>query len=300
MSESDSTYGLILITATLFSFYYLAIGVHQEHPLHMLALVITNVIVWGYAFINFIDNKTDEYKLYIGRLVRIIHLCELQFRLIFTSLFTILLLPLGIYLAWWYYSRETFITFAVASINKDVRAMASRHFTFTSGIMIDVQLQVNFLILVLRNGIEHAPIIQWSVVIVGVTLTIFWSILGSCAVRRESNGLLLCFVLLTFPNVVYAGFKFHQVWQMDRSRQMFKLTLLSGISSVVARLGLLFLTYFVYKDFGSGLKECIYRYDAGLTSRQRGTTIVSTGEESSDTPDVRVRRLTFTRETDSL
>ncbi|XP_003743096.1 uncharacterized protein LOC100902881 [Galendromus occidentalis] len=264
-NPDTTTYGAILIIAALFSFFYVTTGVHQEQPHEMIALCITNGIVLGYVVINFVNSrarhggKIDEMKLA---------------RLVFTSVFSALFLPLSLYLARRYWTHKTLITFAVGSINPETQAMAQVLFMFLSALTFDLQLQLNFLILVMRQGFESANLTQALILISGILILIMWTMVGRFAARRECKNMLLGFVILSFPNLIYAVFAYVTLAKTKTNPEMFSFTLLCGGSAVLMRMLIFVLTYLLYRNFGKGLKDSIFQWHlpAEEIARRRRST----------------------------
>lgn len=76
--------------------------------------------------------------------------------------------------------------------------------------------QLNFLVLVLRQGIGSATTRQIIILVLGVAVTLIWTVLGRLAARREQTPLLIVFFILSFSNFVYAAYAFATVRDCSR------------------------------------------------------------------------------------
>ncbi|XP_046360895.2 uncharacterized protein LOC124138347 [Haliotis rufescens] len=242
-AQADFVFALVIIVNACFCAFYLVHGVLKERPYEIFILVITTVIMLIYLIVNYSVGAEGTIKL-----VRLIIACCLA--------------PFVALMGGWLgreYMLSGNLIFRTVGASSTLQSMCKNLFLFLDLLKLDLQLGITMVILILVNGI-NVNTLDIVVLCVGIVVTIGWFVLGHACVRFEHKIMTYVFWGLSPLELGYIIYKIVKASQRLSlapvvAPALAACSVTAGILAALTRVGVIILTYFVYRNYDNGLKE---------------------------------------------
>ncbi|KAG8193733.1 hypothetical protein JTE90_005031 [Oedothorax gibbosus] len=243
-SESDFTFGLLLLLTTIFCYHYVIHSIFTERWDELLVFVVSNVIVVVYCIVNYINGERPTIKL-----IRLAVVCSIG----------PFLIVVGVIQCIRYCQSNNLIVNSVGGLSS-LQKSCRLYYICSSLLKFDLQLQLSMLILVMGKGVLNMTLRQKIILASGVPVTILVFIFGSLGIRYESQTLMIVFYVLGLFEPGYVIYKFYYtVTEGKEVDATYDATFVCGYFAVIIWMLLIIATvYFAYYHFGTGLKEKLF------------------------------------------
>ncbi|KAK6196002.1 hypothetical protein SNE40_001312 [Patella caerulea] len=269
-TDPDLTFAIVLILNALICTFYAVHGVLKERQYAMVIFMIAIFIISIYCVANYCVQIEDRGPV---KLPRLIIVCIMS--------------PPLIGLTCWIsceYCNHGKMVFRTIGCNPEFQCMYKMLLVFLDCLKLDLQLGITMVILILNSGlkINTEDIVILSV---GGVITLARFLVGYFSVRHENKVGSWIFIIVAPAEPAYAIFKMIQSKQESDTAQgdLVGVTIAAGVIAIVIRITLMVLLYFVYRNYGKGLKEKYKRSTDVESLNLQGQSNYGSTPENSET-----------------
>ncbi|KAK0063609.1 hypothetical protein Bpfe_007250 [Biomphalaria pfeifferi] len=238
-THPDFTFCIFLLVNAAFCIYFTVDSILRERPSELIVLMITQFVILLYLIINYAAGKKNDVKLS---------------RLVIACLFCPVLLVMGGIITKQYIVSGHLI-FRTVGASENLQKLYRNVLYFQDGLKFDLQLGVSLVILVLDgdDGVETHEIIILSI---GLVANVVYFLLGWFAFEREIKYLAIIYWIIGLLEFGYVFWKIYDVsFYVTKFAGLAGATITCIVADILMRTLLLIGSYFVYRNFGKGLKD---------------------------------------------
>ncbi|XP_052819766.1 uncharacterized protein LOC128245602 [Mya arenaria] len=248
--DADFTFALLLLINSCITLYYLFSGVFFERPYELIILVISTFIVWIYLVLNYSISVKNDLKL--GRLIT-------------ASVLGPVVLVLGVILVKNYRDSKGLI-FRTVGANEEDQNMCNTLYIFLGFLKADLQLSISLAVLVLNTGRllnEEDKILLPVTTLIGIVT----AVCGYLCVRFENKKIAViylamwCLIPAYTIYLIYHAAKDLSDTSDDTQMEigLYAVLFVTAAASLVVKALSIMFGVRVYRNFGKGLKEKVYK-----------------------------------------
>ncbi|XP_033095983.1 uncharacterized protein LOC117100414 isoform X2 [Anneissia japonica] len=248
--SADLVFAIVLLINSLFCLYYVVDGVFFESAYEIVVFVGAAFILLIYCIISFTQSTGDTVKTVRFYLIIILGPC---------------CFILGSILAKNYYESKNII-FRTVGASVELQNMCGLMLFFQTLLKFDLQLEVSMVVFVLSDNTSNIGMQDSLILGFGLIYSVVWAAIGFLSVRYESRNLVIFFYVTSIAEPAYIIYKMVDVIDHGLEDLILSAIITCGVIGLLIRLVTCITMFFVYKNFGNGLKEKVYGQTSGDTA----------------------------------
>ncbi|BFZ05564.1 hypothetical protein BsWGS_08603 [Bradybaena similaris] len=229
----DYSFCSVLLVNTVFCVWYILEGIMKERPSEIAVLTLSTVVNMTFLAVNY----TASYQ---SRLITA--------RLALNAVFCPPLVILGVIVAWTYYVSRRLI-FRTVGANSSLQAFYITLLIFQDLLKFDLQLGISSILFAVTFAL---PMTSQDITLlsVGCTFAVAWTVLGLWAMPRESRIGAYFFLLLSSVHIAYLANRL-----LAENTQRNSTDFACYVAALTLHLAVVLTATIVFIRFGKGLKD---------------------------------------------
>lgn len=246
----DIIFTILIIFNAVCCLFYAIHGLLRERAYELYALIAAMIIILLYCIVQYTVTTNSS----IVKLVRLIAAC--------------ILVPLDFILMVLVVKNFGWLEFKIVGASEALQQMYRQTAKFSTLLKFDLQVTISFVILFMKLKLDQTmsiSTVELVIVILGIPFSMAWDMLGYIMMRKEIASGAVAFLVLGLVKPGFYLFKIVQLYQalllpspIKPSQYMTYTLLTAAAVAMIVWLFLMVELYFVYHNFGKGLKERVF------------------------------------------